>query len=74
MRSLTAVIAAGLAWLAPGGADAQAYPSRPLRLIVPSAPGGSPDINARELAAEVTKQIGQQVVVENRPGASGIRG
>jgi len=52
----------------------QAWPSRPLRLIVPSAPGGSPDINARELANELTKQLGQQVVVENRPGASGILG
>lgn len=52
----------------------QNYPSRPLRLIVPSAPGGSPDINAREMAAELVKQMGQQLVVENRPGASGILG
>jgi tripartite-type tricarboxylate transporter receptor subunit TctC len=59
------------------GADdtwAQAYPSRPLRLIVASAPGGSPDINAREMAHELTRQMGQQIVVENRPGASGIIG
>ena len=56
------------------GASAQAYPTRPLRLIVPSAPGGSPDINSREMANEVAKLIGQQVVVENRPGASGIIG
>lgn len=55
-------------------AAAQTYPVRPLRFIVPSAPGGSPDINSRELAAELTKQMGQQVVVENRPGASGILG
>ena len=55
-------------------ASAQAYPTRPLRLIVPSAPGGSPDINSREMANEVAKLIGQQVVVENRPGASGIIG
>jgi len=54
--------------------QAQAYPSRPLRLIVPSAPGGSPDINSREMSAELVKQMGQQVVVENRPGASGILG
>lgn len=58
----------------PALASSQAYPSRPLRLIVPSAPGGSPDINARELAHELTRQMGQQVVVENRPGASGILG
>ena len=57
-----------------GIAASQTYPSRPLRFIVPSAPGGSPDTNARELAAELSKQMGQQVVVENRPGASGIVG
>jgi tripartite-type tricarboxylate transporter receptor subunit TctC len=55
-------------------AQAQTYPARPLRLIVASAPGGSPDINAREMAAELVKSMGQQVVVENRPGASGILG
>src|SRR5215210_991849 len=68
------VVAAVMVLLIPGIACSQAYPSRPLRLIVPSAPGGSPDINARELANELTKQMGQQVVVENRPGASGILG
>ncbi len=67
-------LTAAVLLLLPGMVGAQAYPSRPLRLIVPSAPGGSPDINARELAHEVSKQIGQQIVVENRPGASGILG
>jgi tripartite-type tricarboxylate transporter receptor subunit TctC len=50
------------------------YPNRPIRLIVASAPGGNPDINSRNLASELGKQLGQQVVVENRPGASGIIG
>jgi tripartite-type tricarboxylate transporter receptor subunit TctC len=68
------MLAAAAVVLVPALASAQAYPSRPLRMIVPSAPGGSPDINARELANELTKQMGQQVVVENRPGASGILG
>ena len=72
LRSLFLV--GGLTVLINGVASAQPYPSRPLRLIVPSAPGGSPDINARELAHEVSKQIGQQIVVENRGGASGILG
>src|SRR3954469_11531798 len=66
--------ATAIVLLLPGLASAQGFPSRPLRFIVASAPGGSPDINARELAYERTKQLGQQVVVENRPGASGILG
>src|SRR3954467_14707880 len=50
------------------------YPARPIRLIVASAPGGNPDINSRNLAAEIGRQMSQQGVVENRPGASGIIG
>src|ERR1044071_2295923 len=73
MTRLVCILAA-LSLLVSGAGHAQDYPSRPLRLIVPSAPGGSPDINARELANELTKQMNQQVVVENRAGASGILG
>src|SRR3954464_13110624 len=72
-RSVTAA-ATAIVLLVPGLACSQSFPSRPLRMIVPSAPGGSPDINSRELANELTKQMGQQVVVENRAGASGILG
>lgn len=71
---ILARISLALALAVPGIAGAQAYPSKPLRMIVPSAPGGSPDINSRELANELSQQMGQQVVVENRPGASGIIG
>lgn len=56
------------------GAAAADYPAKPLRLIVPSAPGGTPDIQARLVARELNKQMGQQVVVDNRGGASGIVG
>ena len=70
--SLLAVAAMGL--LAPGIACSQAYPSKPIRLIVPSAPGGGPDVMARLMASELSRQIGQQVVIDNRAGASGIIG
>ena len=58
----------------PRGPAAAAYPERPVRYIVPSAPGGSPDITARILTAELSRQMGQQFIVDNRVGASGIIG
>ena len=50
------------------------YPLRPIRYVVPSAAGGGPDALARIFAAELSKQFGQQVVVDNRPGGSGTIG
>jgi tripartite-type tricarboxylate transporter receptor subunit TctC len=50
------------------------YPDRPVRIIVPSAPGGAPDVTTRIVVTELTKQMGQQFVVDNRPGASGVIG
>ena len=56
------------------GACAQSYPSRPIRYIVPQAPGGSSDTLARIVTQRVADGLGQQLVVDNRPGATGIIG
>ena len=50
------------------------YPARPIRLIIPFPPGGSTDIYARILAPEMSKALGQQIVIDNRPGAGGSLG
>ena len=69
------VVAAGSALMAGLGMPAlraqSSWPSKPLRLIVPFAPGGSSEIVARAVAGEMAKTIGQNVIVENRPGAAG---
>ena len=51
--------------------QAQPYPNKPIRLIVPFAPGGVTDVGGRIVATALAKRLNQQVIVENKPGASG---
>lgn len=57
-----------------GGAAAQGYPAKPMRMVVPSAPGGSVDTLARIVAQKMTDSLRQQVIVENRSGSGGVVG
>lgn len=68
---LMAGLAAIAAWAAPAVAQTAAYPSQPIKLVVGWTAGGATDILARHLAAHMTRQLEQPVVVDNRPGAVG---
>jgi tripartite-type tricarboxylate transporter receptor subunit TctC len=71
VRALSWLSAIVLA-LASMAALAQAFPSRTIRIIVPTNPGSSPDIRARQIAGKLAEAFGQPVIVENRPGANGL--
>lgn len=72
---VTALIAAGFASslvVASTLGHSQSYPARPIRFIVPNAAGGTTDLVARTVAQKVSESIGQQLIVDNRPGSGGI--
>ena len=70
LRTLCAIIGCGACAIA----SAQPYPAKPIRIVVTLAPGGTADILARIVAQKLNEAWGQQVVVDNRPGASGMIG
>lgn len=74
LQSLSAVAAAAACLTLPAQAQTSDYPSKPLKLIVPFAAGGSTDIVARVLAEGMRQTLGQPVVVDNRGGAGGLLG
>jgi tripartite-type tricarboxylate transporter receptor subunit TctC len=74
MRFLLIAAFAALAAAPHYSARAQAFPAKPVRIVVPFAPGGGVDVTARILAQRLTERVGQSFIVENRTGASGIIG
>jgi tripartite-type tricarboxylate transporter receptor subunit TctC len=75
MKNFISIVcaAAALAW-APGQAQAQAYPTKPVKIVVPFGPGGFTDVVARILGVKLSESLGQPVVIENKPGAGSMIG
>lgn len=74
MKKLLALVAAAVMAVAAAPASAQSWPSRPIKLVIPFPAGGATDIVGRTIAQKLSASLGQNVVVENRPGAGGTIG
>ncbi|WP_259375551.1 Bug family tripartite tricarboxylate transporter substrate binding protein, partial [Azohydromonas lata] len=71
--ALAALVACAFTGVA-GQAQAQAWPTKPIRFVVPFGPGGANDIVARAVAEGASKQLGQTIIIENKPGAGSLLG
>jgi tripartite-type tricarboxylate transporter receptor subunit TctC len=71
---IAVAFALGFALLECGAVHAQAYPQKPIRLVIPLAPGGGNDTLGRYIAKQITEGLGQPIIVENRPGGGGLVG
>jgi tripartite-type tricarboxylate transporter receptor subunit TctC len=67
-------VSSSVAWGAEASGAAQAYPARPIRIIVPTSPSGGTDFIARLYGERISEALGQPVIIDNRPGATGIIG
>ena len=74
IRGVSLVVVFGVVALGTVNAVAQAWPTKPIKIVAPSTPGDAPDVIARMIADKLTPVLGQQVVVENKPGAGGVVG
>ena len=71
MRSIQVTVTMAMALCGAAVAHAQAFPTRPVRIVIPFAPGGGTDNLTRIMAPKLTELLGQQILIDNRPGASG---